>query len=266
MNNAGVMRKNLLILLSCMIAGVFVSSCGLEEVVSVTEPAVTYNNPLYSNADRLSWYFNFKTSEDSDEKFIGTDVYYKIYNNYSTLTSEKSSILSVNTSTNSSAAATRMIDTYKYQPLGTSVPTEKTVFFPETGKSVVLRLKDYTYAEKYTVPAGLSTMEPIYSSYACVGIKYADSAPYTYQGYIPFRAGNQKSFDFFDDDNDNKGGARDVLPVDGDIDYKHSSSPSSPDTYYVQMFAVGVALIPETVSASYSLVLDLGSVPIRKGE
>ena len=38
------------------------------------------------------------------------------------------------------------------------------------------------------------------------------------------------------------------------------------DEYYVQMFAVGVALNPQTVTSSYSLVLDLGSVPIKKGE
>lgn len=272
MNNAGVMRKNLLILLSCMIAGVFVSSCGLEEVITVEEPLVTYNNPLFSSSDPESWYFNFKTSSEGGENFVGTDVYYKIYNNSSTLTSEKSSILSVNTSTNSSAAATRMIETYKYQQLVGDAGDA--VMFPKDVGSVtvIMRLKNYqnglgpepSQSDTAKYNNYIESKKSRYKWEACIGI--LSGAEYLYNTYIPYRYDRTRSFDFFDYDQDNKGGTRDVIPVDGDSDYKYSSTASIEDTYYIQMFAVGVALDPYTVSASYSLVLDLGSVPIRKGE
>ena len=139
MKNAGFMQKKLIVLILCIIASIFVSSCGLEEVLSLDSPTVTQNNPLYSSTDYLTWYSAFTTEESSQpEQFIGTEVYYKIYNNYSSLTSQRSAILSVNTTSNSSAAATRMIETYTYQPLGTSVNTGRVVFVPNSQVKVLI--------------------------------------------------------------------------------------------------------------------------------
>lgn len=257
MKNAGFMRKNLVILILCITAGIFVSSCGLETIITVNEPTVASNAPLYSSDDYLTWYSDFRTNEnDQADEFLGTEIYYKIYNNYSNLNSHRSSILSVNTSSNSSAAATRMIESYGYQTLGTSVNTDGWVFVPKTGssRSVIIRLKNYQDG------TGYSSDSDRYNFAACVRIGG------TYQSYIPYRNGNAKSFDFFDYDEDNKGGTRDVEPVEGDNDYYYNSTFSEENTYYVQLFAVGVAINSETVSYSYSLVLDLGSVPIRKGQ
>lgn len=256
------MQKNFLFPILCMIAGIFLSSCGLEEVLTVEEPTITHNDPLYSTDEYTKWYFSFKTSADSGENFIGTDVYYKIYNSSSTLSSERSSILSVNTSTNSSAAPTRMIETYSYQPLGTSKSIDSSVFFPQVNRSVVFRLLTYANADDSSASA-----DERYIDHACVGIK--NGTLYDYTDYIPFRNGNRKSFDFFDNDEDDKDKkTRDVLPEYGDADYKCAEADKDKtfDEYYVQMFAVGVALNPQTVTSSYSLVLDLGSVPIKKGE
>ena len=273
MNKAGVMRKNLLTLFFCMIAGIFVSSCGLEEVITVTEPTVTHNNPLYSSSDPESWYFNFKTSGDDGDNFVGTGVYYKIYNNSSTLTSEKSSILSVNTSANSSAAATRMIETYKYQQLVGGASGDAVMFSKDIGAvSVIMRLKDYQHglgqapsqSDTTAYNNYIESKKNRYKWEACIGT--LAGSEYSYYAVIPYRSGGNKTFDFFDYDENNKGGTRDVLPADGDEDYKHSASSSDSDAYFVQMFAVGIALDPNTTSPSYSLVLDLGSVPIRKGE
>lgn len=264
MKEAGYMLKKVKTIIICILSGFFVSSCGLEEVLTVEEPKTLTNNTDYSSSEPLKWYFGFKTAVDSGVNFIGTDVYYKIYNNYSTLNSERSSILSVNTNTNSSAAATRMIETYTYQPLGTSTATDNSVYFEKSvaNRTVVFRLK--TYYPSINDEESKKANDR-YKQHACVGIKIGDTTTeYSYEKFIPFRNGNRKSFDFFDDDEDNKGGSRDVLPEEGDSDYKHSSSASETDVYYVQLFAVGVALNPETVTASYSLVLDLGSVPIRK--
>lgn len=252
------MQKNCFFSVLCIFTGIFFLSCGLDEIISVSEPSVTYNNPLFSNSDPLTWYFSFKTSSDSGNYFIGTEVYYKIYNSSSTLTSERSSILSVNTSTNSSAAATRMIETYSYQSLGTNISTENSVYFPEKGSSVIFRLKTSKSADASTAYSA-----DRYRYHACV-----IGPSYNTHYYIPYRNGNRSSFDFFDADEDDKNKVRDVLPVYGDGDYKCAESDKGKtfDEYYVQMFAVGISINPETVSPSYSLVLDLGSVPIKKGE
>lgn len=263
MKHAGTMREKSILLFLCALAGMFVSSCGLEEVITVEEPVTTYNNPLYSSTDYLTWYCNFKTSSDTGDYFTGTDIYYKIYNNYSNLNSQRSSILAVNTTSNGSAAATRLIETYTYQQLGASKKTGNAVYFPEVGQSVVFRVKTYTYADTTVDPDSDSTY---HTSHACVGVKETNATTYTYADYIPYRNGNSKSFDFFDDDDDDDEGTRDVEPVEGDADYYYSSTASADDTYYVQFFAVGVAFDSSSVSNSYSLVLDLGSVPIIKGE
>ena len=273
MKTADTMRKICFAVLFCIGVGIFVFSCGMEVVYSISEPMVTYNNPLYSSSDPLTWYFSFKTaaeSDNSDLSFNGTDVYYRIYNNYSSLNSQRNAILSVNSESNGNAAATRMIDTYKFQQLGTSTQNDKAVFFEGHNNSrVILRLKNYQNGISSTSAGYEELMKNRYTLNACVGY-YANSeaSGYTYESYIPYRnsAVGAKSFDFFDYDSDNTDGTRDVEPVSGDSDYEYSSTFSESDCYYVQLFAVSRAWNTNTVSPVYSLVLDLGSVPIRKGE
>ncbi|MCR4821361.1 MAG: hypothetical protein K5873_00625 [Treponema sp.] len=266
------MRKQLCNLILPIISGLFLLSCGLQEVFFITEPTVVNNNPLYSSSDPLTWYFSFVTAPSSSNdslSYTGTDVYYKIYSNYSNLTSQKSSILSVNTDTNGTAAATRMIETYTYQPLGTSTSTDKAVFFEDhNSQSVILRLKNYQNGIASSSADYEELMKTRYQQNACVGYKTSGSTEYTYEDFIPYRnsAVGTKSFDFFDYDEDNKGGARDVIPVEGDADFYYNSTFSEENCYYVQLFAIARAWNSAEVSPVYSLVLDLGSVPIRKGE
>lgn len=265
-----IIPRKLMSALFCVFAGFIVSSCGMDEVISIEEPTVTYNDPLYSSSDPLTWYFNFKTAPGSDADglgYTGTDVYYKIYNNYSNLTSQRNAINSVNTSSSGSTAATRMIETYSYQPLGTSTSTNKAVFFEgHDSTTVIFRLKNYQSGISNESADSDDLLKTRYTLNACIGYKV--STDYTYEEYVPYRnsAVGNKSFDFFDYDEDDKGGTRDVEPAEGDADYYHSASFSEENCYYVQLFAVARAWNTESVSPVYSLVLDLGSVPIRKGE
>ena len=80
---------------------------------------------------------------------------------------------------------------------------------------------------------------------------------------IPSRS-NGKSFDFFDEQDTDSD--ENVQPLESDDDYKHNDSASASDTYYVQFFAVGVAFDSSSLSNAYSLLLDLGSVPIIKNK
>ena len=55
-------------------------------------------------------------------------------------------------------------------------------------------------------------------------------------------------------------------PVSGDEDYVYNETWSDENkaTYYVHFYAVGVAMDTTTCTYAYSLVLDLGIIPIRK--
>lgn len=228
----------------------FGGSCGIEEVLVVAEPTETYNKPLYSDSDPSYFYCEFNTNDsgnkDLGDSFLGTEVYYKIYNNSGTLDSERSSILAVNTPSSSSSAASKMIDTYTYQPLGTSPLSSDSILVPPSGGS-----NRRVYFRPVDVPNSVGD-----------DLKAAINISNTKKGCIPFRYSNDKSFDFFDNDDSDDSDKVDVEPVEGDLDYKNSPSSTADDRYFVQFFAVGVAIDTESLARSYSLVLDLGSIPI----
>ncbi len=223
----------------------FMISCGLEEVIVVEPPTVTYNDPLYSDTDYTNYYCSFLTKESGQpDSFLGTEVYYKIYNNSSVLVSERNAITAVNSTSNGSAAATKMVETYTYQPLGMNPQNSDSIFLSssETDRKVYFRLVDNG--------AGTELAADIRVSGTSIG-------------KIPYRYSNDKSFDFFDNDDSDDSDKIDVAPESGDLDYKHSSTASVSGEYYVQFFAVGIAWDSSSLTRSYSLVLDLGSIPIK---
>lgn len=235
-------------------AGIFFVSCGLDEIVTINNPVITNHKPLYSGVDYQSWYFDFFVRNvGQPDSFLGTDVFYKIYSSSLVLENERAAILSLNESDNTNASAVRMLD-YNYKQLGTfPAKTDDTVLFSNTGSDyeVKFRLKTYKGSESYI---GENKEQFI----ACFKIGS------NYQSYIPFRNGNVRSFDFFDDNNDDDKHNRDIVPSKGDVDY--SGDDSNMDTYYVQMFAVSVGLDETSLGNLYSKVLDLGSVPIKKNQ
>ena len=274
-------------------------SCGLEDTITVEPPTKRINDPLYSDTDYLNRYCGFKTEEDGnkDISFTGTEVYYKIYNNYSNLTSQRSAITSVNTTSNGTAAATKLIDTYTFQPLGIYPDVDgRSVFIDDEtyDRTIIFRPKSYRHNPDYigddfetfracvkfegclrafVTVDGTRSFKNVYYNSETSKWTYGDSN--TYSGFtkeidysaielcVPYRV-NGKSFDFFDDQ-DTKNTVN-VEPVDGDSDFYYSSSASAEDTYYVQFFAVGLAFDTTSLATTYSLVLDLGSIAIIKDE
>ena len=242
---AKIIEKNLLFLMffCCLF---FQISCGLEEVIVVEAPTVTYNDPLYSDDDYTNYYCSFLTKESGQpDSFLGTEVYYKIYNNSSVLVSERNAITAVNTTSNGSSAATRMVETYTYQPLGMNPQNSDSIFLSSSGsdRRVYFRLVDNGDGDDLVADIRISG---------------------TSTGKIPYRYSNDKSFDFFDNDDSDSTDKVDVEPENGDLDYKHSSTASVSGEYYVQFFAVGIAWDSSSLTRSYSLVLDLGSIPITE--
>ena len=138
------------------------ASCGIDEVFYLDAPSITYNVPTYETTDYTAKYVAFQTEEDQDDggdyTFDGTAVYYKIYNNYSTMVSRNSAIASVNTSSNSDAAAIKVIETYGYKELGSRSASGGTLGSPlisdgGSNRSVYIRLTTYGNYASWTSTA-----------------------------------------------------------------------------------------------------------------
>ena len=291
--------KNVFAMILCVFGCFFCTTCGLETIVIVAPPVTSYGTSLYSTVEPNKWYCDFVSSERNNgslvgASFIGTEVYYKIYNNYSTLESHRNAISSVNTETNNTAAATKVTETYGYQKLDLNPDQNTAVFLPEAGmnRRVYFRLKSYVtekgkvpgiqyraavacpYAENESLYYGYdSKRNKILYKYTSETDKWTDESSGAEVKYediqfvVPYRtvSGSDRSFDFFDD-NDTKLPVNSE-PAEGDIDYQYNSSGFSPDyenTYFVQLYAIGVALDQSSCANTYSLVLDLGTIPIKK--
>ena len=237
MNKTFCKKKYSIILLiaGCLI--LFNSGCGLDTFY-VIDPPYVYHEPIYSSMDQTEHYFEFSTVENNYEgiKFLGTEVYYKIYDNSTRLISEYGNINSIATSENTAnQSADRMIDTYKFQPLRSSDNTGANILIPDTGNSrkVKIRLSNYfDYEAEFSVQ----------------GVKYG----------VPVRSVLKNPVFSF------KEISSDLLPKGGenaDADYAYSSSTEQIKDYYVCMFAVAVAQ-DVTYARLYSNVVYLGSVTI----
>ena len=237
------------------------ASCGVDEVFYLNAPTIAYNIPTYQTSDYTAKYISFRTEEDQDDggdyTFDGTGVYYKIYNNYSTMVSRNSAISSINTSSNSSEAATRLIDTYSYKALGSKSVSGGTLGTPlisnsGNDRSVYIRLSTYGTYNSFSSAS--------YTPKILFGTNSDDGSVPT---YIPMRNGNSKSFDFGRSTSDGFDTSRDAVPTSSDDDTVYGSFSTS-DTWYVDLYAVAEGH-DNSFSQYYSLVLHLGAIPIIAG-
>lgn len=114
--------RNLKLFLVSLIAGCFLlfNSCGLDEWY-VLEAPKTEIVPVYTNNDDDAKVFRFTTANPSDYdagglEFMGTQVFYRIYENASSLESDKSEITKTTLSPESMQGK---IDSLRYKPLFT---------------------------------------------------------------------------------------------------------------------------------------------------
>ncbi len=225
-------------------AALFLSTCGLDTIPIVPSPTSVTHEPIYTSADFDSNYFSFTapTVDTVPElTFLGTAVYYRIYASSATMLSKQSSISSVNTETDSSAAASRMIS-YGYQQLNTS-EGEIQPLIDKTGGLVTIRLTNYGDGNdpNNEYRAQISPLAK-----------------------IPRRSvGTNKTFDFGRHDNNKYTPSENyALPASGDEDFENGTVENN--KYYVDMYAVCVGR-DATYTRHFSQVLHLGSVPIDAG-
>ena len=240
------MKKNFFIIASSVLSLFLFTTCGLDAYYTLSPPPAYLWYPSISITDKAQKYFDFysatNTNSDSSFRFLGTAVYYRIYANQSTMNSHISSISSVNTSSDYSAAAIRMIG-YGYQQLYTSDGGIQPLINVE-GARIRIRLTN--------------TLESVSS-----GI--GNSAQITVINRVPRRAlGVNKTFDFGRYEDSKYVAQKDnyTPPVQGDEDFE--AGTVSDKKYYVNMYAVAVGR-DTTYTTYYSNVLHLGSIVIDAG-
>lgn len=226
------------LLTGCLIF--FNLSCGLDTFYVIDGPTNTIHQPDCSSIDYSENYFEFDTiDKDYDSiKFLGTDVYYKIYSSSSVLQNQVNDLISIaNRSESTSAAAERLIQNYQYQPLRGAGHDGVSVLIPTDGSNdrVYIRLSNYSdiYPAQITVNG-----KNIYDSEGQV---------------VPVRnLPSKPSFSF-------SALSPDLRPKSDDADVNGSST--SNDFWYISMFALAIGQ-DTTYTPVYSNILYLGSVQI----
>ena len=218
---------------------VLFSSCGMQVHFSL-DPPVSYHKPDYSTSDYAQKYFEFRTASNSDAgefTVLGTAVYYKIYGSSSALVTDVNSVEALNTSSNGSAAARKVIETLGYKQLGTSAGSVTPFISGRNSKRVSVRLMTYGTDSDYSAKVEIG------------GVK---------QAWTPLRFDSRYTFEFGRNDSKYANYDNNKAPVQSDEDVKGRASNG---IWYVNMYAVSVGR-DASYTPYYSLVCHLGSVAI----
>ncbi len=231
--------------MACLI--LFNLSCGLDTYIVMDDPVVTVQVPEYTNIQFNESYFEFWTKEReyTDLMFKGTDVYYKIYSNYSTMLTERANLESLASDDDTAAKAPgKLMDSvssggYEFKPLKASNCNDSPIIAAKGEDQLVrIRLTDYQniddYASKITVDG-----------------KYLNNSEVPTR---PLRNLEQLSFNF------GRTGTQDLKPTSEDEDVKYSTE-SEEGKWYISMFAVAVGM-DVSYTYHYSNIVYLGAVTI----
>jgi hypothetical protein len=204
-------------------------SCGLEVYYSLEPPSMRVF--IEGPEDPVNNYFSFYTNETGNKTiaFKGTNVFYRIYNNLSELTSDITSVSAVNTAYTTNGYS--RISSLGYRQLDST--GRHSVLLENTGSNREVRIR-------------LSTQQSYTPSFSPLG-------------ETPIRMTNRQGFDFYKDDDPN---LCDDLPVSGDLDTRYSTFTTA-DTWYVNAYAVSVGQ-DEYLNPLYSQLLHLGYVRIHR--
>ena len=244
--------KNIFVVLSLVCLFIFNTGCGLDTFYVISAPVNVVHQPYYTDTDHAERYFSFWTNEETDIAgfvFLGTDVYYKIYNSSSQMSTEVSVLQTLaSDSEKSSTAPDKMMNPtssggYGYKGLEAK-KFNKSVLIPSENQNrlVYIRLSDYQSLEAY-------------SARILIGGEYGTNLYDSDTKVIPIRnTSDGRTFNF------GRSGDLDKVPTSEDEDVKYTSS-SSDGKWYIAMFAVAVGY-DATYKNYYSNILYLGSVTI----
>jgi hypothetical protein len=217
------------------------------DVITYIEPPKDFHHrpEVYDeifNIDYENRYFEFVTNESENidtPEFRGTDVYYKIYNNYSKMLSERTYLENLS---NDDDAGTKPQDELvkRYCLLNNREPL---ISNSKTNKNVLIRLTDYQVSN---YQEALKQDQVRNAARIMINNEFYS---------LPVRVDGKSTFNFGRD------GENDNVPKDGDIDVNYDSTTTEEGIWYVCMFAVGVGT-EVTLDPVYSNILYLGTVVI----
>ncbi|MBR7064706.1 MAG: hypothetical protein IKI31_06145, partial [Treponema sp.] len=210
--------------------------------------------------DKEKNYFEFTTNDVDNRKltggsftYLGTAVYYKIYDSKTTVTSETNTIENKNTST-SSNAATYIIESLKYQPLALD-NVAKPVLIDEdvSNRRIYIRLTNDSTA------VDPSSGKPMRE--AKLIIDFAKDTTVTGSG-VPKRNvynATTKELLTFDFGRNQTNITEKIIPQNDDVDSSINNASST--EFYICAYAVAVGR-DETYSMYYSPVAYLGCITV----
>ena len=239
-------RKTFAFLFSCL-CSLLLFSCGLETSYYVDSPSIVGTSPSPGSADKALHFFCFRTAEDTSSgsfSYLGTEIYYRIYNNTSIMGSRVSALESMADSSRRDSLVS-----YGYKTLSLAGGAAPSPLIQEDDVYAYIRLVDYN-----------SSNSPDYKAVICT----SSSAMTMYESSarvigIPRRNINSNyGFDFGRDSSN-------PVPVSSDSDY-YASSATVRDTYYIDVYAVTVGEDTANGTKSYSGAIHLGSVPVSTSD
>lgn len=204
-------------------------SCGLDTFYYLDPPLA--DAEIANPEDPAERVFTFQTASNSSSSdiFKGTSVYYRLYNNFSTMTSNRSTIANINEEY-SDAAMNRMLS-LGFQPI--SVDDIELVSTKSEGVvNIEIRLFDENEYKAEVLVDGINKGEPL---------------------RMPLR----KGFSFYpvEDWKEN------IYPLPTEEDEDTSYSNGGGDTWYVLAYAVSVGTSLE-LTPVYSQVTPLGYLAV----
>lgn len=249
----------------------FLSSCGLDEVVFISSDSLTRinnnNSILSSSSENMQAEFNYVEFRRAKDKtvegncdYMGTAVYYMIYDNIATMNSFKNQITALINSSKSGNSSTTQIISSGYKQLsffkdGISSSPEP---FCESGSGAAnynyIKLRLYKESDEYLAGVYVSDSQNDQSA-----LNIGE----------PYRTGtNRCGFDFFDKYSQSRYNEETtrlkvgIKPASGDGDCNAGSS--EPEAYYVKFYCFEVGRNNETLELQYSSAIDLGELYIRR--
>lgn len=207
-------------------------SCGLDVFYYLDRPSVTGGGVIKNPKTPESRVFSFITAPNSSQRdiFQGTAVYYRLYNDFSRMNSDMSSISSVNTELYSDKGMTRLLS-YGYQPMvaGNGNP----IMIPVSEGTVTVSVRPFSEG----------------------GYQAAVSVNGTPRGE-PMRTPLRRGFTFFPENEAYP------EPVETDIDTQFSNTDA--DGWWLAAYAVSVGQSPD-MTPVYSQVEVLGYLYLDAG-
>ncbi len=249
-----------------LVFALILSACGLDTFYYLDSPLFSTSPVTTDNEELVKNFFSCRTNEESssgnnhlyfdsssDFRFLGTEIYYKIYNNKNTMLSVESTVDNMISSTTSySSAADYLIETKGYKSLkissgSTPFPLVKATSSPNN-RHVYIRLNNSDNGDfRSAICIGESPMT-CYVGGTSLSVGGVEVAPRR-------NSNSAHGFDFSTSDEANP------VPSDGDSDVEYSSSATESGVWFVDMYAVSVGR-DATYTNSYSQPYRMGAIKI----